>query len=57
MLAAGAQAKYRALLERHILPAFRALKLCDMDIEIIQAVLNSKQKESLAWWTNPLLRI
>ncbi len=51
MLAAGAQAKYRSLLERHILPAFSSLKLCDMDTEAIQAFLNSKQKEGLAWWT------
>lgn len=51
MLAVGAQAKYRSLLGRHILPGFRSMKLCDMDTEAIQAFLNSKQKEGLAWWT------
>jgi hypothetical protein len=51
MLAAGAQAKYRCLLERQILPVFRSMKLCDMDTKTIQAFLNSKEKEGLAWWT------
>src|SRR5260370_39969567 len=50
-LAAGAQAKYCCLLERHILPAFRSMKLCDIDTEAVQAFLNGKQKAGLAWWT------
>jgi integrase len=50
-LSAGAQAKYSGLLTRHILPAFGAMKLCDIDTEMIQGFLNAKKEEGLAWWT------
>jgi integrase len=56
LLAAGAQAKYRSLLERHILPAFRSVKLCDMDTEAIQEFLNVKRTEGLAWSTRSDLK-
>lgn len=50
-LSPGAQAKYLGLLARHILPAIGAKKLCDIDTETVQALLNAKKEEGLAWWT------
>jgi integrase len=55
-LSAGAQAKYSGLLARHILPAFGAMKLCDIDTEMIQGFLNAKKEEDLAWWTRSDLK-
>jgi integrase len=50
-LSAGAQAKYSGLLARHILPAFGAMKLCDIDTETVQVFLNARKEEDCAWWT------
>ena len=50
-LGAGTKAKYLHHLKRHILPAFGALKLSEVDGETVQRFLNAKEKEDLAWWT------
>lgn len=50
-LSAGAQTKYLGLLARHLLPAFAGKRLCDIDTETVQAFLNTKKEEGLAWWT------
>ncbi|MGH9673766.1 MAG: tyrosine-type recombinase/integrase, partial [Bryobacteraceae bacterium] len=56
ILAAGAQAKYASLLDRHILPAFGSMKLCDIDTQSVQAFLNVKDKAGLAGWTRSDLK-
>jgi len=43
-LSAGARAKNLTLLSRHIVPALGAKKLCDVDTETVQALLNAKGK-------------
>lgn len=55
-LAAGAQAKYCSLLDRHILPVFGPMKLCDIDTVSVQGFLNGKAKDGLAWWTRSDLK-
>jgi integrase len=50
-LSTGAQAKYAALLTRHLLPTLRGRKLCAIDTETVQSFLNAKKEEGLAWWT------
>ena len=55
-LGAGTKAKYLHHLKRHILPAFGALKLSEVDREIVQRFLNTKEKEGLAWWTRSDLK-
>jgi integrase len=55
-LAAGAQAKYLCLLERHIMPVFGQMRLCEVDTESVQAFLGGKESEGLAWWTRSDLK-
>ena len=55
-LSTGARAKYSTHLARHVLPAFRGKRLCDIDTETIQAFLNGKKTEGLAWWTRSDLK-
>jgi integrase len=50
-LSAGARKKYLDLLARHLLPAFAGKRLCDIDTETVQAFLNTKKEDGLAWWT------
>jgi len=55
-LGAGTKKKYACHLNKHILPAFGVLKLCDVDTELIQDFLNGKERDGLAWWTRSDLR-
>jgi integrase len=55
-LSAGGRAKYATHLARHVLPAFRGKRLCDIDTETVQAFLNGKKTEGLAWWTRSDLK-
>src|SRR5439155_21489707 len=45
---AGGRAMYVTHLSRHVLPAFRGKRLCDIDTETVQAFLNGKKAEGLA---------
>lgn len=46
-----AQKKYKTQIERHILPAFGELKLCDIDGAAVEGWLNAKKEAGLGWWT------
>ena len=48
-LAAGAQAKYCYVLDRHAVPVLGSMKLCDIGTESVQVFLNGKAKEGLSW--------
>src|SRR3989442_5193407 len=50
-LAPGPMQKYLSLLNNHILPTFGEKRICDIRTDAVQALLNQKDAEGLAWWT------
>jgi integrase len=50
-LAPGPKQKYTSLLTNHILPEFGEKRLCDVRTDLVQAFLNRKAADGLAWWT------
>ena len=50
-LAPGPRKKHHSMLDIHILPALGQLRLCDIGTEGLQAFINTKEREGLAWWT------
>jgi len=50
-LAPGPKQKYTSLLNNHILPMFGEKRMCDIRTDAVQAFLNQKDIEGLAWWT------
>ena len=55
-LGEAAKRKYTLQIANHILPAFGAMKLCDVDTECIKAWLQGKESDGLSWWTRTDLR-
>lgn len=53
---AGTAARYESQIKNHLLPVFGAKKLCDIDKQMVEAWLVSKDKEGLSWWTREGLR-
>lgn len=53
---AGTQAKYRSIIENHILPAFGDKRLCDITRQDIEAWLTGKAEDGLSWWTRDGIR-
>jgi integrase len=55
-LAPGGREQQHGLLKNHILPALGAMRLCDLGTLEIQAFLNAKAAEGLAWWTRRAMK-
>lgn len=45
------QQKYRTQIEKHIVPAFGDLRMCDIDRPAVEAWLNAKEQAGLGWWS------
>jgi integrase len=52
----GTQAKYRSLLDAHILSAFDGLSLAGVTTQRIQTFLTQKRAAGLSWWSRSDLR-
>jgi integrase len=50
-LGVAAQSRYRTQIERHILPAFGELKMCEIDSLKVSEWLAAKAEAGLSWWT------
>ena len=49
-LGVAAQSRFRTQIERHILPAFGELKICEIDSLIVSEWLAAKAQAGLSWW-------
>ena len=45
------QNKYRTQIENHLLPAFGAMRMCDIDRPAVEAFLAEKEQAGLGWWS------
>ena len=55
-LAFATQNNYRSYIATHVLPAFGAMKLCDIDGSVVEQWLNDKRDAGLGWWTRIALK-
>jgi integrase len=55
-LGAATRAKYRSHIQKHILPAFQGLRVCDLDPATVQGWLNQKEQGGLSWHTRTDLK-
>lgn len=51
LLGVATQKKYKTQIEKHILPAFGELRMCDIDAPSVEQWLSEKEKSGLGWWT------
>lgn len=45
------QKKYKTQIEKHILPAFGELRMCELEASAVESWLHEKEKSGLGWWT------
>jgi integrase len=45
------QNKYKTQIENHLLPAFGAMRMCDIDRPAVEAFLSEKEQAGLGWWS------
>ena len=50
-LGVATQSKYKTQIERHILPAFGELRMCEIDSAKVEEWLASKAEPGLGWWS------
>lgn len=55
-LAPGGRERDVSLIHNHLLPAFGAMRLCDIGTEDVQRFLNAKHEEGLSWWSRKALQ-